>query len=387
MRDSLSDITKRDGTKLTRRRVMKLATGAGLSAPVAANMTASDVKAADSDQVTIAIDIGGNTKERVDSDWLEWHQMARKANRSIKSRHFGKDGIKWIGRTGVRKNLNPHIRVAIDEDHPQAGERRGEIPEEKKNGVEVVVQEYNDDGGDQTCTTDCWPESEGKFPGGQDCDVVDQFCTNSPRMLEDGFNWVGWTTAAHCFNDDCAAQGDVVNHAPDGQSDCIYQFGEGDGLDTSRDIAFISRANSQVTSDQNRSPQAPHPGYTILDTVSLEGLEKIYETYRNQQATKMYGGGSCYREMGVLTWDTDMSGQSVCGDSQRDQIRYWEDNMNHVQNGDSGALTFAEYPDGSGDYYALGSISGWECCDRNLSPFNYGPQGYTIYDLYDRRWR
>lgn len=132
MRDSLSDITKRDGTKLTRRRVMKLATGAGLSAPVAANMTASDVKAADSDQVTIAIDIGGNTKERVDSDWLEWHQMARKANRSIKSRHFGKDGIKWIGRTGVRKNLNPHIRVAIDEDHPQAGERRGEIPEEKK---------------------------------------------------------------------------------------------------------------------------------------------------------------------------------------------------------------------------------------------------------------
>ena len=63
-------------------------------------------------------------------------------------------------------------------------------------------------------------------------------------------------------------------------------------------------------------------------------------------------------------------------------------NTNESHGGDSGMLSFVEDPNSPGDYYAMGSVSGEMNRYEDLTYIaTFGPQGYTIYDIYDKAWR
>ena len=79
--DSPRDLNSLREHKLTRRKVIRAASAAGFSSPVAINMTAEDVKASDSDQVTVSFDINGNSKHTVAADRMDW---IKKSFRSYK---------------------------------------------------------------------------------------------------------------------------------------------------------------------------------------------------------------------------------------------------------------------------------------------------------------
>jgi len=93
--------------KITRRRVMNAAAAVGFSAPVALNMTVEDVKASDSDQVTISFDIGGNHKTTVPADEMEWIQRASWANKKLTDNHFDKDSVIGVGLRGGKGEGKP----------------------------------------------------------------------------------------------------------------------------------------------------------------------------------------------------------------------------------------------------------------------------------------
>lgn len=54
-----SNIHSKKEHKLTRRRIMKMLTAAGVAPAAASRITVDDVKAADSDQIPISLDVGG----------------------------------------------------------------------------------------------------------------------------------------------------------------------------------------------------------------------------------------------------------------------------------------------------------------------------------------
>jgi trans-2-enoyl-CoA reductase len=92
-----SSINQKNASRLTRRRVMKLATAAGFSTATAMAMTPADVKAQDSDQVTISFDISGRKKKTVDADWYDHVQRSKRVRNTIESKYFDRDGINGVG--------------------------------------------------------------------------------------------------------------------------------------------------------------------------------------------------------------------------------------------------------------------------------------------------
>lgn len=57
---------------------------------------------------------------------------------------------------------------------------------------------------------------------------------------------------------------------------------------------------------------------------------------------------------------------------------------NATDDGDSGALYFVEDPDNAGNFYAMGSHSGRDTVGASIE--NYGVQGFSIENIYNRRW-
>ncbi|MCY4729814.1 twin-arginine translocation signal domain-containing protein [Natronomonas gomsonensis] len=94
------DLNRLNEHKLTRRRVMKAAAAAGMSSAAVLTMTPDDVKAADSDQVTIPFDTEGEEKKQIAADVLDWYYRARDATDKIKEAHFGKDGVHRVATRG-----------------------------------------------------------------------------------------------------------------------------------------------------------------------------------------------------------------------------------------------------------------------------------------------
>jgi hypothetical protein len=196
----LHELKNLNGRKLTRRRVMKAAVAAGMSSSAALAMTPEDVKAADSDQVTIPFDVDGETKRQMPADLLDWYYRAGDATESIKQGHAHKDAVMTIGTVGPRAGDNPHVLVTLDNSRGNAEERRGELPE-KRNGVRVETKK-----GDETsfeehdCDADFWDESKkDDFPDGMETSTSDSGgdrITNFSRIFDNGLNWIGWTSCA-----------------------------------------------------------------------------------------------------------------------------------------------------------------------------------------------
>lgn len=364
--------------KLTRRRVMNLASAIGFSTPVAMNMTVDDVKASDSDEVTVSWDVSGNTKYTVAADRVEWLQRAKKVNEEIKDEYFDSRGILGVGMSGGDGEDNPHVVVSLDKDDEESSERRGELPEQK-DGIRIETQEREREG-ETTCEPDCVSENE-HFPGGQDINPeFDGSCTNSSRMWEDGLDWFGWTTAAHCFPN-CSSSDVTVYHDASG---CFYEIGKGDFVDITRDIAFIE-FTEQRTSPWNLKPSDHTEGVEIIDTITDEGFGIVDEeglTIYN------YGIGSCFQDYDLRRWNEQTSYDSYeCHDSLYDQMITEHNELGGTaESGDSGSLWFIEDHNNSGNYYAMESISGYYMTLTNGWEHT-GPQGFTIHDIYGRAWR
>jgi len=82
MRRKPSEIHKKKIGKMSRRRLMNTLTAFGFSATTAAALQASDVKAADSDQVPISIDHSGDSIVMVDADWYDRLKRTRDTSKN-----------------------------------------------------------------------------------------------------------------------------------------------------------------------------------------------------------------------------------------------------------------------------------------------------------------
>lgn len=373
--------------KLTRRRVVELASAAGISTAVASHMTVDDVKASDSDQVTVSLDVDGKRKWTMDADRLDWVQRATRATENIRKNHVRKRGVFSVGMSGGDGEDNPHVVIKLNEKSDEKEERRGEIPEER-NGVRVEFEEEEYDAS-LLCDTDCVPQEEN-FPGGQEILMgPGGDGTNSSQMIEDGYNWIGWTTAAHLLPD-CSPQYDsIMHHAPD--AGCEYRVGTVVSRDPYRDVAFITydQAYDQSPSAWNRNPSNHNEGVLISSTLSEEGMIVIDEEYDGEDKIFMYGMESCLAVGELDSWNetydiSDLEGG--CRDVLFDQmvVDYGCFGDSAAQ-GDSGGLFFTPDPQ-TDSWYALGStvmgIETYSVCHQAT-----GAQGFTIYDMYDRAWR
>ena len=372
-----SDLNNIKDRKLTRRRIMQAATAIGFSSPVVMNMSVNDVKAADSDQVTVSFDVSGNTKYTVAADRMDWLQKAKSANEHIKNKYYQREGILGVGMSGGKGEDNPHVVVSLDRDNNSSEERRGELPEEH-NGIRIETQE-RDKEETHLCNEDCIPESE-KFPGGQSVNPAGAgSCTSSSMVLEDNFEWIGWSTAAHCFSN-CEASNDDVDHVA--SQDCVYQIGDGDFADITRDIAFIEGTKADE-SPLNLKPNDHSEGVEIIDTLTEEGFGIIDD---EGSVLFNYGIGSCFAEYDLERWNEQNNSSATCNDTYYDQMITTHRDFNGMaEDGDSGSLWFVEDPYVSGNYYAMGSISAFYF--RYYRYEHSGPQGFTIYNRYNRAWR
>jgi hypothetical protein len=361
---------------------MEAAKAIGFSTPVAMAMTSEDVKASDSVQVTVSFDVSGNTKYTVAADRMEWLQRARKANKNIQNRFTGKEGVVGIGMSGGSGKDNPHVVVTLDRKSDESAKRRGEIPEEE-NGVRVETKEGSTKG-NVNCDPDCWPESK-EFPGGQviaGLGVQHGTCTSSSQMFSDSLDWFRWTTAAHCFN--YCTEGVQVGHYAE---DCPegYAIGEQRQTDIMRDIAFIDSTYQDV-SYWNFKPSDHSEGVVIIDTLTREAFGIIDEEYGDTPAIFQYGVGSCFNNYSLKRWDENLTNSDYeCNDTLYDQmVLEHSDFRGTSSDGDSGSLYFVEDPNSAGDYYAMGSHTGY----IGFFTFeHHGPQGFTIHNVHDRAWR
>jgi len=370
--------------KLTRRRVMRAAAAAGMSSAAVLTMTQEDVKASDSDQVTIPFTISGDVKKQIDADLLDWYYRARDATKQITKAHFEKEGVNRIGTRGGGSKDNPHVIVILDDRNGKADERRGEIPEEI-NDVRVELETYDEVederyNGDICNKTETWNDKDN-FPGGQPINAAypGGRGTNSSRILSSDYDWVGWTSAAHVQNG--CEPGDAVYY---NYADAFYKIGEVTKVDQFRDIIFIEEAPDIIASALNLKPSHDE-GVKIKGTVTEEG----FVTVNNQdQPHAIYGSSSCFVDMKIKSWNNTYDSDYKCKNTAYDQMFSTINNVfqNETEEGDSGALYFVEDPNNSGNYYAMGNHSGKDRTDT-LSVSNYGVQGFTIANIYDRYWK
>lgn len=172
-----------------------------------------------------------------------------------------------------------------------------------------------------------------------------------------------------------------MHHTPlDGE--CSYEVGDGDFVDITRDIGFVS-LGEQSPSSWNAKPDNHNERVDITSTLSEEGMAAIDEAHDDDKFY-MYGTGSCFASGDLDGWNEtiNVGDNNDCADKLYDQmvVRFpWGAS---VESGDSGALWFTPDPD-TDLWYALGSVSGWQGPIAD----NHGPQGFTIHDIYDRAWR
>lgn len=376
-----SDLNNKDPSRLTRRRVMKLAAAAGFGASTVATLTSDDIKAAASDEVTIAFDVSGRNKKQVPADWYNRVQDAKRVNEQIQQKFAKREGVHSIGMSsggGPDGSDNPHVQVTLDEDSDQKDERRGEIPE-RKDGIRIDVDEQHvaKDTTDSHDEDSCNDETQdvSSLPGGTKLRLAPDdpgFCTNGPRFINGtSRDWLfGWSTAAHCVG--CEAVGQPVYHGGDPYANVIW-------ADFDRDIAYLERRSDTSPESEIVEPSNHSNSVHISDTVSESGMATITGNSNYEVFTR--GVGGCTNRGGrVSEYNTVYFSFGNCIEYLQDQyvVGYDHSSSTPPEGGDSGATPFVE---DNGNYFVIGSHTG----HPNTSE-SYGPQGYTLKVDYDIWW-
>lgn len=399
-----SDIHKKNTSKLTKRRLMKLMAASGFSGPALANISVDDVKAADSDQVPVSMDYDGNWKKMVPADWMDRMKRAEDAREKIKSNwRNNKDVFSvWLN-SGEFGGENPHIEVGIDYNSNSKDETRGKIPEEK-DGVPVeVFEEGKNERADncKQCNNYDNVSVDPHIPGGVQIHIQadgELSCGTLAPMVVDADNQYSgsWVTAAHVI---CGSGG---------TADSKYLKHEGtpigeivDVIEFDHDFAVIEPFDSGDTG--NTSGQ----DFTALDEVAESNDIDNGSRYEiNSTLTKSgtqtaaadnlslfkYGMGGCYNSATINadgdTFKQSTLGDPVCASGDEElthQLRFGNDG--YLSGGDSGTITFVKAPNNPGYYAAsLGNGHSTIAGDQIGKAYSFGTAGWAIQEFHNYRW-
>lgn len=372
--------------KLTRRRVMNLATGAGFSTLTAAQMTVDDVKAAASDEVTVPIDTEGEYKIRVSEDWHERVRDAREANKRMKQRFSERNGVVSVGYSpGDMGGENPSVRVGIDPDHDEADERRGELPERENR---TPVRPIDEKPGEAHCN----PEytDRDNLPGGlpsliedNDIDSENVFGTMTSRLIN-GSRWqrgFGWATAAHTLPDPKCVPDDfdglpILTHQTQSDPE-IKEIGRVWFFDQERDIVAVeATGNAEPVSSVARpdQPDSTSSWHDISGTLSQDGAERVAAD--DNLGLVLRGKTSCQSSGNITALDAS---QRVCGDIYHchfcgESISRQTKGDYPADEGDSGSLVYTDpIPQADNKRFASHLHSG-----SSTFGDSYGPSGFGL---------
>lgn len=376
---------------------MQAALAAGFPATAALSMTPEDVKAADSDQVTIPFDTEGNYKIQVNAADYDHFMRAKGIRDDIESEFREREGIIGISlRGGLGKN---YVQVNLDPENSAKEERRGELPE-RRNDVRIEPKEEDPSpnlshkNSDDECVRhrNCDiemmdPTTRDTLPGGL---ISRQFntareCTNGPRFINGGDHTFafGWSISAHCIR--CGdGEGTIIEHDDDaiGTLDDIYA--DVALIDRNRDIAYLEPAGTTPDPVSEIVHPADHS-----DTIHISGTvaESSMGTIQNNNdyPVDIRGISHCETSGGTLTAH-DQTYEN--GDPHYTCVDWFWDcyevntGSDHTYPGDSGAVPYVQGPEGN--YFAIGTLTGGVC--NSNDNFYVGGQGYTIRNEYNIWW-
>lgn len=379
-----SSLSKFKDSKLTRRKLLQAASAAGFGTATISTITVDDVKAADSDEVTISITCDGSRKVRVSSDWYDYLERTRRvkkkmennwlssgSNNGQKDKHNDVMAVWLNAGTGSQ---NPHLILTIDEDSDTKDETRGDIPEWKNNvriAVEEAEREYK-----PACDPQCKSNLD-TMPGGLSVSIQGTG-TLGPQAYDYNNNKYVLTTAAHVASknntfseDECGDDllGKTVDH-------CGDYIGYVDYIDHVHDVCIIEPTPNPLPEIWNPSDHSDRYG-TITDSLSKDGVD--YWMNNGRKAFK-YGIKTCY------TWGyvhargkKENPGEfGPCTDTWEDCVRWGQ--YGDLGRGDSGSVAFGADPD-SNDFFAI--------CQNSWRWYDYttGPAGYAWKNQHGYEWR
>jgi hypothetical protein len=376
-----SDVQKVKTHKLTKRRLMKILSAAGLCSASIKFVSTDDVKASDSDQVTISIDNSGERKKQVSADWYDQLVRARRVKNKMQNTWLdpnGNDKDKYDDVFGVWLDAgtgsnNPHVILTVDKNSDTKGETRGEIPEREEEvriAVEEAAQDY-----EPACDDKC-KNSTDAMPGGLEICINNGCGTLGPKMIDYDTNNYKLSTAAHVASTDnkCGSDliGDPVYHCGD------YYIGDVEYIDHDHDICVIDTKSSTEPLPEIWNPEDHSDRYgEIKNSLSAGGVDYWME---NDRKLWKYGVSSCYSWGRVSArGKREKAGDySPCAGAWEDCVRWGS--INDLDAGDSGSVAFGADPD-SNDFFA--------CSQNSWRWWNYtaGPAAYAILDHHDYEWR
>ncbi|WP_254839933.1 hypothetical protein [Natronomonas marina] len=357
-------------------------------------MTPEDVKASDSDQVTISFDVSGRHKVQVDAAFYDHAQKAKRVRDKISSKHFGREAISGIG---IANDGEHHVLVTLDANSPEKDERRGELPE-RQNDVRIKIEERSGNPSPRHSGTGCSSHSgtcndqttgNSSVPGGVKAGpFLSEECTLGSRTIAGSckpFD-TGWSLPVHCLtacHDVSGEPGSCTNTrvcSPDVEEDIFHNsvsIGTSVCYDEALDFTHIEQDATSSPESEIVLPSDHSDKVHITDTVSDSGLDTVMSdnlnlTFRGINSCEVAGGNVDLR-------DVDKKVANYCRDSTKLQVACIWDN-NHETNGDSGAVMWVS---SGGNNYAIGCISVGACAAGGRV---FGPQGHSIQDRNNIWW-
>lgn len=374
--------------KLTKRRLLKALSSAGFGAASVNAITVDDVKAADSDQVTIAITCDGERKKRVSSDWYDHLVRARRVKNEIEenwlySTDSGKDSYDdvfavWLD-AGTDSN-NPHVKVTIDKNSSSKEETRGNVPERRDN-VRIDVEEAPREH-EQVCEPKC-KQDTSEMPGGLSVSINGNGGSLGPQAWDNKDGTWTLTTAGHVAAQEGTCGDDLIGSNVE---HCGEYIGYVKDIDHSLDMCIIEPAYDVEPIPEVWNPDDHSSRWgTITDTLSADGVDYWMgdNPNNNQRKVWKYGVGSCYSEGYVHARGTkeDPEVNNPCTPDPKtwNECVRWG-TINSIWGGDSGSIAFGADPD-SDDFFAV--------CQNSWRWYNYsaGPAGYAWRNKHGYSWR
>lgn len=345
-----SDIQSKKLNRLTRRRLMKYLSAAGVSIATVQNITVDDVKAADTDQIPIALDTQGNIIKNVSADWYDRVVHANDVRDKIAANHGDRPSVIGVGYDPASE---PNVVIHFHEESESKEKDKGETPNQK-DGVTVKKEEVNPKptacpSEPETCLEyDCRTIEEGKdIPAGTLAEVPYAPGTwggITSRIRDNNHEHDhGWLISAH--QDSSCGDGyrPDVYHQP--RDDGGYKIGEIVEVYPNYGAAVVHPTRG-ISDDIHASPYVAD-STNIIDgdrygpiqaTMSKDGVR----TWRdNDYSVFRYGPSTCYDDGEVLDIYQDYS---VTSDSCGEQTLHESIHItNEVDDGDSGSLAFGYY--------------------------------------------
>ena len=390
---------------------MNTLTAFGFSTATAAALQASDVKAADSDQVPISIDHSGDSIVMVDADWYDHLERTRDTFEEIKQAWLPPQGHRYNSRNNKNKdeyddvlgvfisagkgNENPHIIVSIDQESDTKDETRRNIPE-RRDGSRIEVEEMSKEKELAVNHTDCNDKEvsdPSNMPGGVRIRFAgrDGYGTLTSRVVDGDYDYnYSLATAAHVISRDQDECGDDLLGTN------AYHRGNyiGEVVDIDHDLDMVIIHNSSdygqpIPEVWNPSDHSDRWG-PIWETLSKDGVD---HWIHNDRRVWKYGVSTCYTtgyvdSRGNTERAYNYSGpgpdiSTECADYWYNCVRWGE--FGSIEAGDSGSITFGAHP--NRNVFLACNINSWRWSSYSDGEYSAGPAGYAWQGKHSYWWK